>query len=242
MLAERRILKGVLFSKNDFLSITSSNMLRCDACSETLSKKKSTVRKHIRSAKHNDAKKAIQNSKKKYQSLLTFLQRNDEKENPKGETLSEDTRLFRFDLGESFLSAGIPFSKIDHLHSFLEKYGHRLTAHGHLSQMIPSVLKKEKTTLRTELSQVDACSVIFDGSTRLGEALAIVVCLVDSQWNVQQHLIRLQALAKSLKANELAQCLIQIFAVEYSTRPGLLLVAIKDHSMKSRIYGYVKTS
>ena len=106
-------------------------MLRCDACRETISKKKSTVRKHINSVKHNDAKRAIQNSKKRDQSLLTFLRRKDEEDNPKGETLPEDMRLFRFDLVEAFLSAGIPLSKIDHLRSFLEKYGHRLTAHGH---------------------------------------------------------------------------------------------------------------
>ena len=166
--------------KNEFLSVTSNNMLRCDASSETLSKKKSTVRKHIGSAKHNDTEKAIQNSKKRDQFLLTFLRGNDEKENPKGETLPEDMRLFRFDLIESSLSAGILCRKIDHLRSFLEKYGHRLTAHGHLLEMIPSAIEKEKTTLRTELSQVDACSVIFDGSTRLGEALAIVVRFVDS--------------------------------------------------------------
>ena len=71
--------------------------------------------------------------------------------------------------------------------------------------MIPSAIEKEKRTLKPELSQVDACSGIFDGSTRLGEALAIVIRFVDSQWNVQQRLIRLQVLAKSLKANELAE-------------------------------------
>ena len=165
---------------------------------------KKTVRKHINSVKHNDAKRAIQNSKKRDQSLLTFLRRKDEEDNPKGETLPEDMRLFRFDLVEAFLSAGIPLSKIDHLRSFLEKYGHWLTAHGHLSQMIPSIIEKEKETLKTELSLVDGCSVIFDGSTRLGEALAIVVRFVDDEWNVQQRLIRLQVLGKSLKANELA--------------------------------------
>ena len=158
--------------------------------------------------KHNDAKRAIQNSKKRDQSLLTFLQRKDEEDNPKGKTLPEDTRLFRFDLVEVFLSARIPLSKIDHLRSFLEKYGHQLTAHGYLSQMIPSIIEKEKETLRTKLSLVDGCSVIFDGTTRLGEALAIVVHFVDDKWNMQQRLIRLQVLAKSLKANELAQCLI----------------------------------
>ena len=165
-------------------------MLKCDACKETISKKKSTVRKHINSVKH-DAKRAIQNSKKRDQSLLTFLRRKDEEDNPKGETLPEDMRFFRFDLVEAFLSAGIPLSKIDHLRSFLEKYGHRLTAHGYLSQMIPSIIEKEKETLKTKLSLVDGCSVIFDGSTRLGEALVIVVRFVGDEWNVQRRLIRL---------------------------------------------------
>ena len=64
--------------------------------------------------------------------------------------------------------------------------------------MIPSIIEKEKETLKTELSLVDGCSVIFDGSTRLGEALAIVVRFVDDEWNVQQRLIRLQVLAKDL--------------------------------------------
>jgi len=124
-------------------------MLRCDACKETISKKKSSVRKHIGTAKHNEAKKIIQNSKKRDSSLLTFLRRNDENSNTKGETLPDDMRVFRFDLVESFLSAGIPLSKIDHIRSFLEKYGHRLTSHGHLSELIPSVIEKEKTTLNT---------------------------------------------------------------------------------------------
>ena len=215
-------------NRNEFLSVTSENMLRCDACKETISKKKSTVRTHMNSVKHNDAKRAIQNSKKRDQSLLTFLRRKDEEDNPKGETLPEDMRLFRFDLVEAFLSAGIPLSKIDHLRSFLEKYGHRLTAHGHSSQMIPSIIEKEKKTLKTELSLVDGCSVISDGSTRLGEALAIVVRFVDEEWNVQQRLIRLQVLAKSLKANELPQCLTQSLAVEYSISPAVLLAVMKD--------------
>ena len=116
-------------NQNEYLSITSKNMLRCDACKEALSKKKSIVRKH------NNAKRAIQNSKKRDQSLLKFLRTNDEKDNPKGETLPEDMRLFRSDLVETFLSAGIPLSKTDLLRPLLEKYGHRLTGHGHLSQL-----------------------------------------------------------------------------------------------------------
>ena len=128
-------------------------------------------------------------------------------------------RPYRFELIQSFLTTGIPLSKIDCLRSFLEKYGHRLTSQSHLRELIPSVLEKEKETLK---------STIFDGSTRLGEALAIIVRFVDSQWNVQQRLVRLQVLAKSLKAEELAQCLIQTLAVEYAIQPGALLAAMKD--------------
>ena len=80
-------------NRNEFLSVTSKNMLRCDACKETINKKKSTVRKHINSVKHNDAKRAIQKSKKRDQSLFTFLRRKDEEDNPKGETLPEDMLL-----------------------------------------------------------------------------------------------------------------------------------------------------
>ena len=102
------------------------------------------MRSRVDAIDGNDAKRAIKNSKKRDQSLLTFIRRKDEEDNPKGETLPEDMRLFRFDLVEAFLSAGIPLSKIDHLRSFLEKYGHRLTAHGHLSQMIQSSRKRRK--------------------------------------------------------------------------------------------------
>ena len=87
-------------------------------------------------------------------------------------------RLYRFDLIQSFLTAGIPLSKIDCLRSFLEKYGHRLTSQSHLRELIPSVLQKEKETLKSELSEAKA---VFDGRTRFGEALAIIVRFVDSQ-------------------------------------------------------------
>ena len=71
-----------------------------------------------------------------------------------------------------------------------------------------SVLTNKQETLKTKLSEAEASSVIFYGSTRLGEALATIVHFVNNLWNVQQRLVRLKVLAKSLKANALAQCLI----------------------------------
>ena len=109
--------------KNEYLASVDGK-LRCDACKETISKKKSTVKKHISSLKHVKAKKTILESKKKDQSVLELLRRNDQAKHPKGETLPHDMCLYRFDLIQSFLTAGIPLSKIDYLRSFLEKYGY----------------------------------------------------------------------------------------------------------------------
>ena len=213
--------------KNEYFTSVDGK-LRCDACKETTSKKKSTVKKHISSLKHLKAKMTILDSTKKDQSVLELLRRSDQEKHPKEEILPHDKRLYRFDLIQSFLTAGIPFSKIDCLRSFLEKYGHRLTSQSHLRELIPSVLQKEKETLKSELSEAKAVSTIFDGSARLGEALAIIVRFVHNQWNVQQRLVRLQVLVKSLKAEELAQCLIQTLAIEYAIQPGVLLAAMKD--------------
>ena len=201
--------------------------LRCNACKEVLSKKESTI-KHIKSNKHEKAKKQLQAEKLKDQSIAKLLKANNSKTNPKGETLPEEMRVYRFDLVENCLAAGVPLAKVDSPRSFLEKYGHRITSHSHLSEMIPAVLAKEKETLKSELSGANSFSVIFDGSTRLGEALAIIVRYIDGNWNLEQRLVSFQTLAKSLKNDELAKCLLECLAINYSIKPTGLLAAMKD--------------
>ena len=51
-------------------------------------------------------------------------------------------------------------------------------------------------------------SVTFDGTTRLGEAMAVVVRFVSSDWTLEQRLMKLQMLAKSMKGEEVARELI----------------------------------
>lgn len=51
----------------------------------------------------------------------------------------------------------------------------------------------------------------FDGTTRLGEALSVVLRFVDEEkWVIQQRLVRLRLLAKSLCGEEIARELISI--------------------------------
>ena len=82
--------------------------------------------------------------------------------------------------------------------------------------------------MKSEIAANNAFSAIFDGSTRLGEALAIIVRFIDKDWNIQQRLLKLEILAKSMNAEELGQRLIQCLAVEYGMQPNHLLAAMRD--------------
>ena len=137
-------------------------------------------------------------------------------------------RLYRYELVEALLKAGIPVLKVDSSRPFLEKYAHRLTSRNHLAAFIPMIRQKEIDFVKSEIAAKSAFSVIFDGSTRLGEALAIIVRFIDKDWNIQQRLLKLEILAKSMNAEELAQRLIQCLAVEYVMQPNHLLAAMRD--------------
>ena len=89
--------------------------------------------------------------------------------------MPSDIQLYRYELVEPALSGEVVLSKVDAMRPFLEKCGHRLTSSAQHSELIPAVLDKEKETLKEELKVAKEASVIFDGTARLGEALAIVV-------------------------------------------------------------------
>ena len=198
-----------------------SGNLRCNACSETLSLKKSSIDKHIKSSKHTNGVARIAKDKKQSQSIMDCLKRRDMREHPSGSTLPAEIRLFRFEIVECVISGGIPLSKVDILRPLLEKCGHRLTHSANLREIIPAVLEKEREKLLSELESVKEASVIFDGTARMGEALAIIVRFV-------QRLIRLEVLAKALKGDELAQRLMSCLAVKHNFGPNTIIGGIRD--------------
>ena len=54
---------------------------------------------------------------------------------------------------------------------------------------------------------------MFDGTTRLGEVLAVVIRFVSSELSLEQRLVRLQLLTKSLSGEEIAREIINLFAM-----------------------------
>ena len=78
----------------------------------------------------------------------------------------------------------------------------------------PFVLSDEPKQIKVEIGQKKN-SIIFYGTTRLGEALAVIIQFV-AEWKIEQHLIRLQLLTKSMTEEEIDRELVSVLSVEYS--------------------------
>ena len=67
-------------------------------------------------------------------------------------------------------------NKIDDFCDLLEEYAFRLSGRKSMSDIIPFVSSEEKRQLKAEIDGLPV-AVIFDGTSRLGEALTIILAL-----------------------------------------------------------------
>ena len=86
---------------------------------------------------------------------------------------------------------------------------------------------KQESEMPGQVGMTRDLSIIFDGNTRQGEAIAIIVRFVNNNWNIQR-LVRIDVCSKSVNANELAQVLNQYLSVDYGVRANSLLAAMRD--------------
>ena len=123
----------------------------------------------------------------------------------------------------ALLRAGLPLSKLDSFRDILQENAYRLTDRRHMFDLVPFILKEE------EANEVAGkhFSVIFDGTSRLGE---VIVRFVGEEWTLEQCLIRMQMLSKSMAGQEVARELISILFGTYGVRSELLLAAMRDSS------------
>ena len=129
---------------------------------------------------------------------------------------------------EQFLRCGVPLKKVDDFRSLFEEGSLRLTHSSHLSDYIPVIHQEEKKKIRAAING-QFISVIFDGSSRLGEALAIVIRFV-SGWSIQQKLVRMSMLTKSLKGEELAREILSALSTDLGVSGSYLIAAMHDRA------------
>ena len=206
----------------------------CAACHEELALKKSTIKTHIETGtKHQNSKRKLEAKKAKERDLTDFLQTYDKEVQPAGRQVSMEERVYRAKVVEQFLKAGIPLRKIDSLRELLEENAFRLTHSSHLSDYISPLHLKEKQTVRELISGRDV-SLIFDGTSRLGEALAIVIRFCVG-WSIKQKLVRLSMLAKSLSGEEIAREILTVLSSQLGIPSGNLLAKMRDRASVNNV-------
>ena len=135
--------------------------------------------------------------------------------------------MYRVKVLTCFLRAGIPLQKFDLFCELLEENAMRLTDRRHMSDLISFVLKEEQQRIKQDISS-EFVLVIFDGTSRLGEALSVVVRFVRVDWTIQQRLVCVQLLAKSLSGEEIAREIITILSTSYNIESSRLLACMRD--------------
>jgi len=108
--------------------------------------------------------------------IAVALKAHDEETHRKGENLPEEQNVNRVKVVMALMKAGIPIGKLDcaKLRALFEENGYRLTDSRHLLDLVPFILKQEKDILRSEVKG-EKLSMAFDGTSRLGEVLAVVI-------------------------------------------------------------------
>ena len=209
--------------------------LVCTACHSEVSLKKSIVAAHVKTDRHKLGKERIQKEQNR-QGLVREAFRNYQDRRNKGlsgtgltTAVPLDVSVRRIEVVRSFLQAGIPLAKLDYMRPLLESSTSlALTESSHMAQYIPFVLEEEQSLIKKDLSTATACTVTFDGSTRLGEALAIIIRYIDSEWAIQQRLVRFHTLAKSLNASQLARELLTCILTQLNVKEDMLVGAVRD--------------
>ena len=214
------------FSKEYFT--VSGVKLFCGCCREEVSLKLSSIKNHIDSNKHKMSKDKEAKRKVRDKTLAQHLQVYESEASPRGETLPESHKLYRIKVVTAFLKSGIPLQKVDGLREVLEFGGYRLTDARGMRDLVPFVSTNEENKIKEELSE-KSVSAIFDGTTRLGEAFAIVLRFV-LEGKIVQRLVKLQMLAKPMNADELAREVISVLQIAYGISSNQLLACMHDRA------------
>ena len=181
------------------------------------------ITNHIKSVKHSQGKEKVNVKEARERDITQALKKHNTATHLEGETLPKDQQVYRIRVVTAFLRAGI--NKVSHFGDVLEENAFRLTDRSHMANLIPFIWKKEQQWIKNEIEGREL-SVVFDWTTRLGEAVVILVQYVTEDMEIEQRLLWVQMIAKSMTGEELARELISVLSVNYSVSPNTLLATL----------------
>ena len=134
---------------------------------------------HIDSNKHKMSKNKEAKKNMQEKTLAQHLQVYESEAYPRGENLPESQKFYRIKAFTAFLKLGIPLQKIEGFREILEYGGYRLTDSRGMRDLVPFIHSNNETKIKEEL--LGSLCHIFDGTTRLGEAFAVVLRFVSEE-------------------------------------------------------------
>ena len=170
----------------------SSGKLFCHACCEVLRcLKLSSITNHIKSRKHFHGKEKLKTKEARELDIAGALVTHNKTAHLGGETLPIDQQVYRVKVVTAFMRAGVPINKVSQFRDVLEENALRLTDRSHMSNLIPFIWQEEQKRIKSEINGRDI-SVVFDRTTRLGEAVVILIHYVTENMEISQRLLRVQ--------------------------------------------------
>ena len=210
----------------------SNGKLFCRGCREELCLKSSSIKNHLKSNKHQEGKVKLSKKEAREKDIAEALVQYNSDNHLRGETLPQSQQVYRVKVVKTFLQAGVPLSKLNIFRDLLEENGYRLSDRRFMFDLIPFILKEEK--LKEELKGKHL-GVVFDGTTRLGEAIAIIVHFVSESWTIEQRLIRIQLLSKNMSGEEIARELVLVLSTNYGISPDHLIASMRDRASANNV-------
>ena len=204
----------------------SAGKLFCIACHEEVGLKKSIISRHMTSVKHINGKMKLADEVKREKDRVDSLHAYDLEVHPKGQTLPYEQRVHRVKVLTAFLCAGIPLNKLSCFADILEENAFSLGGRQNMSDLTPFIPQNKKCCIKCEISR-RAVSVIFDGTTRLGEAMCVILWYVDDNWKIEQHLVRFLLISHSMTGEEVARELLTL-STELGITSQYLLATMRD--------------
>ena len=180
------------------------------------------------SKKHSLNKGKLEKFGKREEDIVQVLQKYDQEHHPKGETLSTPTRVFRIKVVQAFLKSGTPLNRLEFFRDIFEEAGMSLSSSCNINQLISFTSEEEYTSLEKESKGKDV-GIIFDGTTREGEALVVLVRFVH-EWEVKSRLVRFQITQSSVNGDELVRIIIKVLQRKLDVPQSQLLAAMRDRA------------
>lgn len=201
----------------------------CRACKKSYPLIKSSLTSHVNSEKHKKAKENFSRRMGDDSSLKLYLEEYFQA-HPLQDGASVDTELqiYRYRVVESMLGNGIAMARVTGLRPLLERGGMSLTDSAHLGSMIPRIHEREIDLVTQEIVG-QYVTLIFDGTTRLGEAVNVVYRFCPADFSgITQRLVDFTTMEKHMNGNELGRHLVNVITVKTKTPYSNLVGSARD--------------